>query len=193
MKKIGITGGIGSGKSTVSEYLMKHGYDVIDCDKIAKEIVEPEFGLLKKLELLLGSEILKPDGTLDRGKTAEIVFADDEKRRILDELMHTAIRSVIERRFEKAYSNPVFVDAALLFETGFSDEMDEVWIITADKEVRMHRVIKRDNTDGEKVIARMNVQMEDEEKTKMADVVIDNSGDKEELFEKIEELLKVYV
>lgn len=130
---------------------------------------------------------------MDRGKTAEIVFADDDKRRILDELTHTAIRSVIERRFEKAYSNPVFVDAALLFETGFSDEMDEVWIITADKEVRMRRVIKRDDTDEEKVIARMNVQMEDEEKTKMADVVIDNSGDKEELFEKIEELLKVYV
>ncbi len=192
MKKIGITGGIGSGKSTVSEYLIKEGYDIIDCDKIARDIVTPEFGLLKKLALIIGPEILNQDGTLNREKTSEIVFASDEKRKLLNDITHEAIRDIILQRFQNASSDPIFVDAALLFETGFADELDVIWMVKADESLRKKRVFERDETDIENIEARMNAQMDDGEKEKLADEIIDNSGSKEELFKHIEELLKKY-
>lgn len=192
MKKIGITGGIGSGKSTVSEYLIKEGYDIIDCDKIARDIVTPEFGLLKKLALIIGPEILNQDGTLNREKTSEIVFASDEKRKLLNDITHEAIRDIILQRFQNASSDPIFVDAALLFETGFADELDVIWVVKADESLRKKRVFERDETDIENIEARMNAQMDDGEKEKLADEIIDNSGSKEELFKHIEELLKKY-
>ena len=192
MKKIGITGGIGSGKSTVSEYLIKEGYDIIDCDKIARDIVTPEFGLLKKLALIIGPEILNQDGTLNREKTSEIVFASDEKRKLLNDITHEAIRDIILQRFQNALSDPIFVDAALLFETGFADELDVIWMVKADESLRKKRVFERDETDIENIEARMNAQMDDGEKEKLADEIIDNSGSKEELFKHIEELLKKY-
>lgn len=192
MKKIGITGGIGSGKSTVSEYLIKEGYDIIDCDKIARDIVTPEFGLLKKLALIIGPEILNQDGTLNREKTSEIVFASDEKRKLLNDITHEAIRDIILQRFQNASSDPMFVDAALLFETGFADELDVIWMVKADESLRKKRVFERDETDIENIEARMNAQMDDGEKEKLADEIIDNSGSKEELFKHIEELLKKY-
>ena len=192
MKKIGITGGIGSGKSTVSEYLIKEGYDIIDCDKIARDIVTPEFGLLKKLALIIGPEILNQDGTLNREKTSEIVFASDEKRKLLNDITHEAIRDIILQRFQNASSDPIFVDAALLFETGFADELDVIWMVKADESFRKKRVFERDETDIENIEARMNAQMDDGEKEKLADEIIDNSGSKEELFKHIEELLKKY-
>lgn len=192
MKKIGITGGIGSGKSTVSEYLIKEGYDIIDCDKIARDIVTPEFGLLKKLALIIGPEILNQDGTLNRKKTSEIVFASDEKRKLLNDITHEAIRDIILQRFQNASSDPIFVDAALLFETGFADELDVIWMVKADESLRKKRVFERDETDIENIEARMNAQMDDGEKEKLADEIIDNSGSKEELFKHIEELLKKY-
>lgn len=192
MKKIGITSGIGSGKSTVSEYLIKEGYDIIDCDKIARDIVTPEFGLLKKLALIIGPEILNQDGTLNREKTSEIVFASDEKRKLLNDITHEAIRDIILQRFQNASSDPIFVDAALLFETGFADELDVIWMVKADESLRKKRVFERDETDIENIEARMNAQMDDGEKEKLADEIIDNSGSKEELFKHIEELLKKY-
>lgn len=192
MKKIGITGGIGSGKSTISEYLIKEGYDIIDCDKIARDIVTPEFGLLKKLALIIGPEILNQDGTLNREKTSEIVFASDEKRKLLNDITHEAIRDIILQRFQNASSDPIFVDAALLFETGFADELDVIWMVKADESLRKKRVFERDETDIENIEARMNAQMDDGEKEKLADEIIDNSGSKEELFKHIEELLKKY-
>lgn len=192
MKKIGITGGIGSGKSTVSEYLIKEGYDIIDCDKIARDIVTPEFGLLKKLALIIGPEILNQDETLNREKTSEIVFASDEKRKLLNDITHEAIRDIILQRFQNASSDPIFVDAALLFETGFADELDVIWMVKADESLRKKRVFERDETDIENIEARMNAQMDDGEKEKLADEIIDNSGSKEELFKHIEELLKKY-
>lgn len=192
MKKIGITGGIGSGKSTVSEYLIKEGYDIIDCDKISRDIVTPEFGLLKKLALIIGPEILNQDGTLNREKTSEIVFASDEKRKLLNDITHEAIRDIILQRFQNASSDPIFVDAALLFETGFADELDVIWMVKADESLRKKRVFERDETDIENIEARMNAQMDDGEKEKLADEIIDNSGSKEELFKHIEELLKKY-
>lgn len=192
MKKIGITGGIGSGKSTVSEYLIKEGYDIIDCDKIARDIVTPEFGLLKKLALIIGPEILNQDGTLNREKTSEIVFASDEKRKLLNDIIHEAICDIILQRFQNASSDPIFVDVALLFETGFADELDVIWMVKADESLRKKRVFERDETDIENIEARMNAQMDDGEKEKLADEIIDNSGSKEELFKHIEELLKKY-
>ena len=178
MKKIGITGGIGSGKSTVSEYLIKEGYDIIDCDKIARDIVTPEFGLLKKLALIIGPEILNQDGTLNREKTSEIVFVSDEKRKLLNDITHEAIRDIILQRFQNASSDPIFVDAALLFETGFADELDVIWMVKADESLRKKKVFERDETDIENIEARMNAQMDDGEKEKLADEIIDNSGSK---------------
>lgn len=193
MKKIGITGGIGSGKSTVSDYLTGKGFDVIDCDKIAREIMGPKYDVLNQLVDVFGGEILNPDDSLNREHTSQIVFADTYKRKILDNITHKAIGNVIYQRLEKPTSNPVFVDAALLFESDFAKEMDKIWIVTADMEIRKKRVVKRDNTDLESVEARIRAQMSDEEKIKLADEVIDNSGSMEDLYDKVEGLLRIYV
>lgn len=192
MLKIGLTGGIGSGKSTVTGYLRQKGYTVADADEVAREIVMPGAPALKKLQQAFGSGILAEDGSLRRKALADIVFADEKKRKILDDITHGEIYDIIVRRLDRAEGDLAFCDAALLFESGLDREMDAVWLVTADEKVRIQRVAARDNTDAAHVRARIESQLDDSSKIKSADEVIDNSGSKEELFTQVEELLKKY-
>lgn len=193
MRVIGLTGGIGTGKSTASEYLRKQGFSIIDADRISREIVEPGTLLLKELEKNFGSGIIKDDGTLDRKALAAIVFSDKEKKSRLDGLMHGHILDEIERKISESQSEEgrgIIVDAPLLFETGLEKKCDQVWLITADEKLRILRVCERDGMDPEEVRARIQNQMADEEKKERAHRIVDNSGSKEALLAQLAELIE---
>ena len=193
MRVIGLTGGIGTGKSTASEYLRKQGFSIIDADRISREIVEPGTLLLKELEKNFGSGIIKDDGTLDRKALAAIVFSDKEKKSRLDGLMHGHILDEIERKISESQSGEgrgIIVDAPLLFETGLEKKCDQVWLITADEKLRFLRVCERDGMDPEEVRARIQNQMADEEKKERAHRIVDKSGSKEALLAQLAELIE---
>lgn len=194
---IGLTGGIGSGKSTVSAYLAENaGITVIDADKIAHDITEPGQPTLTRLEEAFGSGIIRDDGTLDRKKLAGIVFPSEEKKALLDRITHGAVRKQINREIEEAAEEQkpvVILDVPLLMETGMDAQCDVVWVVTADRNVRIDRVSARDNIGEEEINARIARQMSDEERFSRADEIIDNSGDKETLYREIKRLVKKYV
>ena len=208
MKIIGLTGGIGSGKSTVSDYLISKGFHVLDADKIAREIVLPGSEMMIRLTAVFGEGILLEDGSLNRKKLGEIVFSDSEKRKTLDSLMHTRILELIHEAIfrirEEAEQVPagntgpentvknkvIFIDAPLLFETGLDKSVSEVWVIDVDDETRIERIMERDGLKREEILQRISTQMARSEKQQRADVVLDNTGDQETLFRQIDLLLQ---
>lgn len=191
MRLIGLTGGIGSGKTTVSEYLMQLGYQVLDADQVSREIMVPGSVLLERLSDAFGKDILLEDGNLNRKKVADIVFSDLAKRLILEEITHGEIIKILIKR-ARALSNQdlVFLDAALLFETGLDQYTDFVWMVDAEDELRMNRVKVRDGFSQEQILLRMQSQQSREEKREKADRILDNSLDKEYLYAQVDELLK---
>jgi dephospho-CoA kinase len=208
MKIIGLTGGIGSGKSTVTDYLSARGFHVLDADKIAREIVLPGSDMLIQLAAAFGDAVICEDGSLDRKKLAEIVFSDAEKKKTLDAMMHTEILELIHERVLRyreeadtiaaAGGDPgnilkykvIFIDAPLLFETGLEKSVEEVWVIDADDETRIRRIMERDGLEREEILLRIGSQMERGEKNRRADVVLDNTGDQEALYRQIDLLLE---
>lgn len=196
MNVIGLTGGIGAGKSTVSDYLLDKGYIVIDADKIAKSLTDKGSDTLQALTAAFGEEILFADGSLDRKKLAGIVFSDGEKRLILEELTTKEVVRIIEERLMQlqgeGYKGPVFVDAPLLFESGADRLTGAVWLVDADMDVRVARVMARDGISAEDVKRRIANQMDSEEKKARSTDIIDNSKGKELLYRQVERLLEKY-
>ena len=194
MRIIGLTGGIGSGKSTVTDYLRGKGFPVIDADQVSRELVVAGSPLLKVLTSAFGSKILQSDGALDRKQLGNLVFHDSNKRRQLEDIMHEKIHIVIWDRI-KAYRQDVqhetcFIDVPLLFEAGFHEDCDATWLIIADQESRIQWLQERDKLTIKEIETRMKTQMSDEEKKQLADVVIENNGSKEDLYQTLEQLLK---
>lgn len=196
MNVIGLTGGIGAGKSTVSDYLLDKGYIVIDADKIARSLTDKGSDTLQALTAAFGEEILFADGSLDRKKLAGIVFSDGEKRLILEELTTKEVVRIIEERLMQlqgeGYKGPVFVDAPLLFESGADKLTGAVWLVDADMDVRVARVMARDGISAEDVKRRIANQMDSEEKKARSTDIIDNSKGKELLYRQVERLLEKY-
>lgn len=191
MKVIGLTGGIGSGKSTVSKYLKDKGYEIIDADQIAKELVLPCSETLQKIHGVFGDGILLEDGQLNRKALAELIFTNVEKKKQLDDIMlGEIIRIILERlEYARTFNKTIFVDAPLLFEAGLEKYVEQTWVVDASDELRISRVVERDQTTPEMVQARINNQMSREEKNKKADVILYNSTTKEELYKQLEHLL----
>lgn len=185
MRIIGITGGIGSGKSTVSQILRDLGAKIIDADKIAKEIVFKGGVVLKELIEFFGSQILDESGGLDRKKLGEIVFNNPEKLEVLNKITHKYIVERIFKDLEKAKKEGkwdiVVVDAPLPVKHGFMDAVDEVWVVTADKETRIKRIMERNGLTYEEALSRISSQLKDSEYLEIADVVIPNDGSIEDL------------
>ena len=185
---IGLTGGIGSGKSTVSEYLSKNmGLTIIDADQIARDVTRPGQETLLKLREAFGSEIINDDGTLDRRKLAGIAFQSDEKKKLLEKITHSAIREEINCRLRTSaakHENAVVLDVPLLMESGIDGLCDTVWVVTTAKDVRIERISARDGITKEEINARINAQISDRERFARADeiIVAINAGDKEERF-----------
>jgi dephospho-CoA kinase len=193
MRVIGLTGGIGSGKTAVSGYLAEKGYIMIDADEVAREIVAPGSEGLTELVARFGTGILLEGGGLDRLRLAEIAFATQEGRTALDGIMHARI---IRRMDELATvhrdagAEALFLVAPLLFEAGMAGMADEVWLVDADEGIRLERVKKRDNLSEAHIKSRMAAQMPSSEKRALADIVIDNSEGLGELYRKLDDILR---
>ena len=170
---------------------MKMGYKVIDADKISREIVEPNSETLKEIAKVFGEKILLEDGSLNRNRLADIVFTNPDKKVLLDRIMHAKIIDIIMKR-AKSYDKEkvVFLDVPLLYETNMDQLVDKVWLVDADIEARISRIMNRDELTREQVIDRINNQMSQAEKIKKADIVIDNSGDKSALYRKLINTMK---
>lgn len=194
MEILGLTGGIGTGKSTVSAYLIEKGFAIVDSDLIARQVVEPGMPSLKELEEAFGSSIINEDGTLDRKGLASIVFNDVEQRKVMDKIMHKAIlaeiRTQVDRHVAEGKAAGVIIDAPLLFEVGLDKWCDRVLLVVADMEVRIDRVCARDNATREEVEARIRNQLSDDEKIKRSDIIVDNSGTLEDLHKQLDQFIE---
>lgn len=190
MKIIGLTGGIGSGKSTVSEILKEMGHVIIDADDISREVCTIGSPLLRLLVKEFGIGIICDNGTLDRKKLADMAFASRQGTRRLNELVQTAILvNALEKFNRMRLAGDVklcFFDVPMLFEAGWHKYTDEVWLITAPEKTRLSRVVSRDKSRREEVLARMRLQMSDEDKASLSDVILDNSGTEEDLRKQVE-------
>ena len=185
---LGLTGGIGSGKSTVADLLRARGAVVIDADAIAREVVEPGMPALAALVERFGEEILRPDGTLDRPALARIAFVDDESRRALEAITHPAIGEEFLRRVAAAEPGTVVVhDVPLLVESKRGFDYGAVIVVEAPVEVRLGRLEAR-GVPREDAKARMAAQATDEERRAIATWVIDNGGDLAALERQVGEL-----
>src|SRR4051812_16048300 len=179
--RIGLTGGIGSGKSTVSRLLAGHGAVIVDADVIAREVVEPGTPGLAAVVEAFGSGVLGPDGALDRPALAAVGFADPEARRRLDAIVHPLVRARAAEVAAAAAPDAVVVnDVPLLVETGQAGAYDLVLVVQADPDARVARLVQRGLT-AEDARARMAAQATDEQRRAVADVVLDNSGTEAEL------------
>ncbi len=180
MKVVGLTGGIGSGKSTVSAMLEKMGGRIIDADKLAREVVEPGNPAWKDIMREFGEGVLNHDSTINREALAELVFRDEKKRRRLNQITHPRIgERMIELidRFREQGAPVAIIDAALLIESPATRWIKPVIVVAAGDELKIERIMKRDGAAREEVEKRIRSQMPDREKRKHADYVIENSGD----------------
>jgi dephospho-CoA kinase len=192
MYLVGLTGGIGSGKSTVAARLAEHGVPVVDADQVAREVVEPGELALGDLVSHFGDDILTPAGELDRPALARVAFADDEQRAALDAIMHPRIHErIVERVTELADQNAtlVVVDHPLLLETEQAETFAAVVVVLAPEDVRVRRLVELRGLDEEDVRARLRAQTDDETRRRLADHVIENDGAVEDLVRATDALL----
>lgn len=178
---IGLTGGIASGKSTVSALLVSKGARLVDADVIAREVMLPGHEVLAAAVKQFGSEILSLDGTLNRGKLGDIVFQDPAALQALNNLTHPAIRREIKDRMnsmeEEDPKKLIIVDIPLLFESGLESMFHEILVVYVPREVQIARLMERNGLSLEQAEARLNAQMDIEAKRNKADYIIDNSGE----------------
>lgn len=178
---IGLTGGIASGKSTVSALLVNKGARLIDADVIAREVMLPGHEVLAAAVKQFGEEILFPDGTLNRAKLGAIVFNDPAALQALNNLTHPAIRQEIKDRMlnmeQEEPERLIIVDIPLLFESGLDNMFKEIVVVYVPREVQISRLMERNRLSLEEAEARLNAQMDIELKRNKADYIIDNSGD----------------
>ncbi|MED4599169.1 dephospho-CoA kinase [Paenibacillus validus] len=191
---IGLTGGIACGKSTVAAMLVRRGALLVDADRIAREVVEPGTPVLAKVIERFGADLLQEDGSLNRKKLGERIFGDPEARRDLEGLLHPSIRATMRERM-RAYENEfpdrlVVVDIPLLYESGLQSMVERVMVVYVPREVQLMRLMARDGLSPEQAEQRLQSQMPIEEKRRLADIVIDNTGSLEETEKQIEAFWK---
>lgn len=187
MKIIGLTGGIASGKSTVSRALQDLGAIVIDADEVAHTIIEPGKPAWEDIVEHFGSEVLNPDQTIDREKLGAIVFNDPARLQVLNQITHPRVGEQFKQMIKNIKSQQsdavLFIEVPLLYETHMDRICDEVWVVWVDEETQIQRLMKRDGLSREDALKRIDAQMSLDEKAKRADVVIDNRFSIEETIE----------
>ncbi|MFK7697098.1 dephospho-CoA kinase [Paenibacillus sp. HJGM_3] len=177
---IGLTGGIACGKSTVSAMLVKRGANLVDADRIAREVVLPGSPVLAQVAERFGQAILNEDGSLNRKKLGERIFGDETARRDLEGLLHPPIRATMREQlaqFERLQPDKlVVVDVPLLYESNLASMFEEVMLVYVPREVQLARLMARDSLTAEQAERRLAAQLPIEQKRQWADIVIDNSG-----------------
>ncbi|MDO5112632.1 MAG: dephospho-CoA kinase [Clostridia bacterium] len=188
MTRIGLTGSIASGKSTVTARLRALGAFVIDADEISHEVTAAGLPALASIAAAFGADVLRADGSLDRAALGDIVFSDPARLKTLNGILHPLIRARM-REMERESGEPCVVyDVPLLMETGMDRDMDAVWMVDAPEDVRMARLMRRNGLTQAQAIARLRAQLCDEEKRRRADVIIRNDGTLGELYGKVDDL-----
>ena len=188
---IGLIGGIGSGKSSVSAILNSLGVDVIDADKVGHEAYTPDSEGWRKVISAFGQDIVGPENEIDRKKLGSIVFSDPSEMEKLNKLMHPIIHDLVEEKIQNLADqgiNVVVLEAAILIEANWQDLTDEIWLAKANREVVIERVQLRNNFSREEIIKRIESQMSNNDPEKHADIVIDNDGTIEQLEETVKTL-----
>lgn len=191
-KIIGITGGIASGKSTVSSYLRELGQIVIDADGVVHDLQKKGGALYQVLVGWLGTEILQADGELDRPKLAQLIFSSKEKQEKSAKLQNRIIREELAgRRDALAAKEPIFfMDIPLLLELDYQDWFDEIWLVYVDEDKQLERLMKRNHYSLDEAAKRLAAQMPLQNKKKFAQVIIDNNGSPKETLQQLQLQLK---
>lgn len=184
---IGLTGGIASGKSTVSTYLKNAGYSLIDADAVVHELQEKGKVLYNALVAHFGSDILDQEGNLNRPKLAEMIFSNPEKRADSALLQDTIIRKELKKRLVAVSkdSDLIFMDLPLLYELSYEEWFDDIWLVYVDEEIQLERLKKRNGYSKKEAQQRISSQLSLMEKAKQADVVLVNQGSLDDLYAQI--------
>lgn len=190
MRKIGITGGIATGKSTVTNYLRQKGYTVVDADEAARAVVAPMSLGIDKVIDAFGQQIVKGDGQLDRELLGKLIFKDEAKRDQLNQLLHPLIMDWMDQQITQAEAEIVFVDVPLLYEVGYDKKVDQVWLVYVNRMIQLQRLMERNHLTEEEANQRIDSQWSLEDKKEKADVIIDNEGNLDALYRQIDQLLE---
>ncbi len=183
---IGITGPIGSGKSTVLRILRELGAETIDADRVAREVMARGGPAYEAVVRAFGRDILRPDGEIDRARLAQKVFSQPEALKRLEAIVHPAVFEEVKRRIARSEKPVIALEAIKLLEAGLSITMcDEVWAVLVDRDVQLQRLRQRGMSEAE-ALRRMAAQLSPEEYARRADVVIDNNGDLDHLRSQVE-------
>lgn len=197
MLKVGITGGIGSGKSTASKYFAKLGAFIFDADTEAKQLIETKETVQNELIEEFGTDIITPQGKIDKSKLARVAFQNEDHQQRLNFVIHPYIFNLIDREFDRVSAGSKYkiflVDGAMIYESGFDVHLDYVVVVTALLMHRMNRALKRGNLSREDVLKRMDFQLPEEEKVNLADFVIHNDGSESTLKKNIAKIFKKLV
>ena len=184
MLRVGITGGIGSGKTALTDWLDTQGIVIVDADLAARIIVEPGQPALAEIAAQFGPEYLLPDGCLDRTALRKLVFADEAKRRALEAITHPRIRDELKRQMTEAQSPYVVLSSPLLLESGQSEMVDLSVVVDVPEALQIERTMERDQNDRALVEQIMAAQLDRTARINRADIVIDNSGTLDELHQR---------
>ena len=193
MKVIGLTGGIGSGKSTVSQFLAELGAVILDADKVGHEAFKPDTELWREVVAAFGRRILTPNGDINREKLGGIVFGNPESLARLNQIMHPRMYEIVKAQlgeYQRQGVAVVVLEAPLLIEAGWTSLVDEVWVTVASESTVLRRLKERIGLSESESLARIHSQLSSEERIKYADVIINNDGNLDELRVKINELWK---
>lgn len=187
--QVGLTGGIGSGKSTVSARLSELGAVVVDYDLLAREAVEPGSAAFAAIEVRFGDDVIAPDGTLDRPALGSVVFADEQARRDLEAITHPAIRELAAARVAQAPAEAVVVhDHPLLVEMGMAGQCDTVVVVDVPTDLQVERLVEQRGMTEADARARLAAQTSREDRLAVADEVLENSGTREQLLDAVDAL-----
>lgn len=190
---VGLTGGIASGKSTVSQMFKEKGFVIIDADIASRKVVEPDQPAYREIVQVFGESILLPNQTLDRSKLGSIIFSDEAKRQKLNSIVHPAVRKQMESWKNEALAvgkQTIIYDIPLLFESKLTNLVEKTIVVFVEEQVQLERLMERNHLSKSEALARIASQMPLREKIKLADAVIDNNGELEETRSQIEELIK---
>ena len=192
MKIVGLTGGISSGKSTVSSYLKQLKIPVIDADEVARKVVEPNSQGARKIRKTFSSDVFEEDGSLNRQKLGALIFSSAENRQKLDDLLQPLIKIMILDEIEEYRQkgkNMIVLDLPLLFEKHYEKLCEEIIVVYIPKELQLERLMRRNQYTKQEALSRIDSQLSIEEKRKRATVLLDNQGTIQQLYQQVEQWL----